>query len=214
MKTRTLLVPALVLALGALPACNRDRDGVNDMEGRPQTDVTPPNADAPAANTGSAPAPTMDQGQAAAADPQGESLGLVQAVDEHEIAAAEQARTKNPSQPVLEYANMLHGEHSKHLQAGRDLARQISVDPATTPAVAAQRDKGQAELRRLADLNGKAYEDAYVDAMVKGHTEALAMLDAKLPTVTDDRLKQFLTETRAAIAKHLDHGKQLQGSRR
>ena len=51
--------------------------------------------------------------------------------------------------------------------------------------------------------------------MVKGHTEALNMIDSQLvKSVKNDTLKEHLTETRTHITAHLEKAKQLQGNKK
>jgi putative membrane protein len=47
--------------------------------------------------------------------------------------------------------------------------------------------------------------------MVKGHEEALALLDDKLiPAASSENARAHLTETRASVAEHLQRAKALQ----
>lgn len=222
MSTKTIAtLTALALATASLAACNNQNDAMTDdaTTAGAATDATTD----PALSDGN---PTDMDGMDGMNDPgmadgmdmagadagAGEALALVMAVDQHEIAAAEQARGKDLPDDVAEYANMLHTEHSRNLEADQQLAQDSGISPATTDKVTAHKEKGQAELDRLAELEGEAYADAYVDAMVKGHTEALAMIDDQLlPAATDPALQAHLTSTRAAIAKHLEQGQALQG---
>ncbi|HVG41189.1 MAG TPA: DUF4142 domain-containing protein, partial [Chitinophagaceae bacterium] len=53
---------------------------------------------------------------------------------------------------------------------------------------------------------------AYLDAMIKGHTEVLSMIDSKLlTTAKNDALKAHLTETRGHVSMHLEQAKKLKG---
>lgn len=64
----------------------------------------------------------------------------------------------------------------------------------------------------LVPLDGKEFEAAYLDAMIKGQVEALAMIDDKLmKTAKNDALKRHLTETRSHIAMHPEQAKRLKG---
>lgn len=79
------------------------------------------------------------------------------------------------------------------------------------PEVAAMREKHDAERERLLALEGEAFATAWLDAMVKGHEEALAKLDNELiPAASDAGVRQHLQDTRAAISRHLDTGRSLQ----
>src|SRR5690606_85960 len=81
------------------------------------------------------------------------------------------------------------------------------------PEVAAMRQKHEAERQRLSALDGEAFASAWVDAMVKGHEEALAKLDNELiPGASDAGVRQHLQDTRAAISRHLDTARSLQSS--
>lgn len=142
--------------------------------------------------------------------PEGEALAFLVAVNEHEIAAAEQARTKGVEGKVLEFADMLHTEHSRNLAETRALADRTG-GTTHTQDIDALETNGRGELDKLGALTGEAYAPAYVDAMVKGHTDALATIDGRLlAAVADGPVKEHLTAARATIAKHLEAAKALQ----
>lgn len=109
------------------------------------------------------------------------------------------------SKPVADYADMMeteHGENQKKTKALGPLA--------STSEVAAKKAKGKAELETLAQKNGKDYELAYIDAMVKGHTDALALIDDKLlPSADSSAVKAHLSDTRMHVEHHLQAAKQL-----
>lgn len=210
MNTRNiLLAPAIAVVLLAGTACGNDDAGDSDT-GRIDATADAADPNSPAGPTGSP----------------GETLALVLAVDRHEVAMAEQAREKGVEGDVLAYADMLHTEHSANVDKDIQVAEAISLSPLDTEAVQAHKEKGQAEMDRLAELDGEAYADAYVDAMVAGHTEALALLDERIGSTAADGLapgataigggnvdqmfQQHLSATRDAIARHLEAGKALQ----
>ena len=48
--------------------------------------------------------------------------------------------------------------------------------------------------------------------MVKGHQDALTLIDTRLlPAATDDNVRAFLTTSREHVAMHLERGRALQG---
>ena len=54
-------------------------------------------------------------------------------------------------------------------------------------------------------------EKAYIDAMVKGHQEALSLIDDRLlPAAQDTNVRTFLTNSREHVAMHLERAKALQ----
>lgn len=226
---RIPLAAALVVALG-LVACDR-RDVEDDTTvtpaeptesreaGSPPTDADrdidapvatnepePPDATEamPAGSTAPGTAPTGSAGTT-----QADALAMLMAVNEHEIAAADQALGKNVTGAVRDFAEMMKTDHGKNLADTTRLGGAAS----TAPAVDALEKKGEADLRALDAQTGKAYEKAYIDAMVKGHTDALAMIDnTLLPATTDANIRQHFTTTRAAVARHLERAKEIQGT--
>jgi predicted outer membrane protein len=200
-KTRALLLCLSIVAISA--ACDRrEPEDVPNTAPDATTPTTPAagtppaNPDTAAATTGTT-TPTADDSLA---------LGLLGAVNEHEIAAAKQAKEKKVSEPVMEFAQMMETQHSENQEKTESLGT-----PASTPEVQAMVDKGQKELDELGKKSGKEYETAYVEAMVKGHTEALSLIDTRLMTLaSSEPVKTHLTETRDAVAKHLEEAKELQ----
>ncbi|GAB3316989.1 DUF4142 domain-containing protein [Luteimonas notoginsengisoli] len=210
------LIAVTLLSLAIASGCDRDRtdDQTAMADSTPATDTSAPadaavTTDANAnANSMSADGAAMPQddtmpGGDAAQTGDALALGLLAAVDEHEIAAAKQAQEKGVTGDVLDYARMMEKEHGDNLAKTRSLG-----SPADGSDVQALKDKGAKELQTLDAASGKAYEKAYIDAMVKGHQEALDAIDNKMmPAATTDTVKQHLTDTRTHVAAHLDKAK-------
>lgn len=211
---KTTLFTLTLLSLAIASGCNRDRsdDTAAMADTTPATDTSAP-ADAAVTTDASADAmladgvdsmPQDDATSGAAAqtgDPL--ALGLLGAVDEHEIAAAKQAQDKGVTGDVLDYAKMMEKEHGDNLAKTRSLGTLSDA-----PDVQAMKDKGAKELQTLDAASGEAYEKAYIDAMVKGHQDALDAIDGKMmPAASTDAVKQHLTETRTHVAAHLDKAK-------
>ena len=209
MSTKTPLIIAALL-LAATTACQPGTDADTDTAA---TDAaTPADAGAPDAMPPGSAMPDATDPAAGTAAP-GEALAFLVVVNEHEIAAAEQARDKQLDAKVRAYADMLHADHSKNLAETRAVADSAGAAVTDTPDVDAQRQKGKDELEQLGGLEGDAYAKAYLDAMVKGHNDALVLIDTRLvPAATDEAIKQHLNTTRDAIAKHLEEAKQLQAA--
>lgn len=73
--------------------------------------------------------------------------------------------------------------------------------------------KAKADVKALAAKNGTEFEKGYIDAMVTGHTDVLAMIDTQLiHAARNEAVKTHLSEVRALIAAHLEQGKRLQGA--
>ena len=133
-----------------------------------------------------------------------------------EVTVVLTGRSEKVTGAVREYADMLHREHGANLEAGKALSTGAgAIQPEQNADVTAMREKGKSELATLDQKSGKDYETAYVEAMVKGHTEALSMLEDRLiPAAQDERLRTFLNNTRDHVAMHLERGKELQAGTR
>ena len=139
-----------------------------------------------------------------------EVLSFIVAVDVNEILAASEAQKKKIASPVMDYAKMLHTAHGENMAKTLQLGQSIQVTPSDTKPVDALKKKGAGELAMLIPLDGKEFETAYLDAMIKGHTEVLGMIDDQLlKTAKNEKLKGHLTQTRGHVAMHLDQAKKL-----
>lgn len=147
-------------------------------------------------------------------DSEGEMLAFLAAVNHHEIDAAAAAKSKKISAQVSEYAMMLSEHHSSNLKKTLALGDSINIEPQETESIKAFKKKGNEELTKLAALEGTGFESAYLDAMIKGHTEVLAWIDSKSITSTkSEALKAYLDETRTQIAMHLEEAKKLRDNK-
>lgn len=198
------VAPLLLIVLGACnPAGEGDR-AQGETAGTGAADTAEPAVTPPPARPapGAPPEPGAPSGD--------EALALLVAVNQHEIAAAEQARDKQVGGKVMEFADMMLAEHSSNLEATRQLANE-AAGAAESPRVVSLRASGEADLNRLSELEGQEYEQAYVEAMVEDHRKALDMLDNQLiPAARDDAVREHLSMTRERVAAHLEQARALQ----
>lgn len=224
MRIQTFAPALLAVALAGLAGCRQE----------PADPAAPPapGAGATAADVASTPGPIPSTGTdanpatgaapaepvsadasgmtpAAGSVPENAALGVLNAINEHEIAAGEQAISKKVDGEVAAYARMMIEQHSEN----RTKTSALGAD-ADAAQAQAQRRKGEQELASLAAQDGDAYRKAYIDAMVKGHTEALATLDGTLiPSAGRQDVKDHLATTRQHVAEHLEQAKRLQQGR-
>jgi predicted outer membrane protein len=183
------------LALAIVGGC--DRREIPENQPTPEPSAAAPTATAEPPPAAEASVPAADDSLA---------LGLLAAVNEHEIAAGQQAESKKVSAPVLAYAQMMIKQHGENLAQTKALGTLAS-----TPEVQAMKDKGKSELDALGQKSGKDYETAYIDAMVNGHTEALGLIDGRLLSLASTGpVKDHLTATRGHVVTHLEEAKKLQ----
>ncbi|MDB5048767.1 MAG: hypothetical protein JWO30_1838 [Fibrobacteres bacterium] len=142
-----------------------------------------------------------------------EILAYVIAVDDNEINAAKAAQKKKVSPEVKSFAKMLQTEHDMNKVATKKLAKDLKLKVKDTKGTDGLRTKGKQELTNLKALNGEEFSKAYVEAMAKGHTEALDLIDNQLiPSAQTAEVKAHLADTRTHVAAHLEQAKRLQSN--
>lgn len=137
------------------------------------------------------------------------SLATVATIDKNEILIAVVALNKQLNSDVTDFAKMMIDQH------GGNLTQILAMINDAQPLTGGEADKlaadGKQGLMKLGAMKGDVFATAYVNAMVKGHEAALNLIDTRLmKTATSDNVKKFLTDTRAAVATHLEHAKKLQ----
>lgn len=223
---------AVVIAVLAVAACNdrRDNETGDVASGASGQAATPPAGatDATAANGTSVPPESgampegalasgtdpsaMGPGAGTPADAMGKDadlLGVLAAINQHEIDAATQAKQHKLPADVGKYADMMLTDHRANLEQTRALGANEQAPSAMTQA-----EQGKQHLQELGKKPDAQYAKAYVDAMVMGHTQALAALDEQLiPAAQSASVKTHLQQTRAKVAEHLEQAKALQAGK-
>jgi len=114
---------------------------------------------------------------------------------------------KQGTKAVKDYANMMikdHNENDKELMAlGKKKGNATIADKKMD-------EDEMAMMKKLGALKGTAFDKAYIDGMVDGHTTVLAKLTAAAPSDSD--LKSHVDTTKIAVQRHLDAAKQLQSA--
>lgn len=143
----------------------------------------------------------------------GEIIAFLIAVDEHEVAAANDASQKKSESRVDEYAQMLKKDHSKHLEETQKLSSMLKIQPMETSTIEKLKTQSNTDLSKLSQLRGGDFDHAYINQMVKDHTNALKHIDNHyMKAVSETQLESHLKATHATISAHLLEAKRIQGS--
>ena len=138
-------------------------------------------------------------------------MGIIMAVDESEIAAANIAETKKIMAKVYNYADYLKKQHMQNLAAMKKLERETGLMPIQSAQSIGVLKDAHKEALVLKALNGRAFETAYMKAMVKGHAGGLKLINTVfLKDVKNVKLKKFIESFRALVTRHLEKGKKIQ----
>jgi len=97
-----------------------------------------------------------------------------------------------------------------HTKAGDELAALAKTKNITLPA--APDADAQKKADDLSKKSGKAFDKAYVDAMVDGHESAVKLFTDASQNCKDADLKAFATKTLPTLKMHLDSIKAIKAS--
>jgi putative membrane protein len=216
-KKHYVLLLAIVALLAVAAGCKNDRDDTDtaadtsppDRNANPDDELAAHSTDAAFDTSQPGDTTPLPPGNAAGAPAESAALGILNAINEHEIAAGRQALDKKVEGKVAEYAQMMIDEHTANKKATSSFAVNASDVEASE-----QMRKGEAHLQDLAKKEGSDYSRAYIQAMVSGHTDALSMIDQKLiPAATTPEVQAHLRQTRERVEKHLELAQALQEDR-
>jgi putative membrane protein len=191
---RSAFALVLSLALPSLMAC--------DKKGAEPAVATAPTTSAPAAK-----APTSEPAPAAAAkvsDPQ--IAAIVVAANQVDIDAGQLALQKSKNEEVRKLAQQMVTDHTAVNKAAVDLVTKLAVTPEETDASRGLVAGGKDNLAKLGQLEGDAFDRAYVDNEVAYHKAVIGVLDSLLiPSATNAELKATLVGVKPAFDAHLKH---------
>jgi len=138
-------------------------------------------------------------------------LASLIAVDINLIVAAKTAAMMDVASPVKEFSEMVQKDHAQNAAATMKLAEKIGITPVITEEIGKSRMEAAGNLAELVAKTDGDFGQLYIDAMVKNHQKCLDKIDNTLiKNASNEEVKSHLSETRAAIAKHLERAKEIQ----
>jgi putative membrane protein len=169
----------LLLALGALAlaACGQS------------TTVTEP-------TTPEVPAPITP-----AAITDAEFVQSVASADMFEIQSSQLAPERAARQQVKDFAATMVRDHTQTTAQLTALLPQLNL---TAPTAALSADK-QSRLDALRSQNGEAFDDAYLDAQVAAHEEAVSLFERYVAGSSAGPLRDWANTTLPKLREHLTH---------
>ena len=122
-----------------------------------------------------------------------------------EVELGRLAKDKASSREVKAFADRMIDEHTK---AGNELKgiaqrKNIAWPTALPPDAVALKDK-------LSKLSGAAFDRAYIDEMVKGHTAVLAEVKTEAQSGGDADVKAWASKASSTVQAHLTHAEKQQ----
>jgi len=116
------------------------------------------------------------------------------------------AQDAGTSQAVKDYGEMLVRDHTQDYQALQALALQAGLTVPT--AIDAEHNK--AMIGPMHTLKGAAFDHKYIQNMIAGHTQAIALYKKEAHDATNPAVRTYAEQTLPTLQKHLDNAKAIE----
>lgn len=116
-----------------------------------------------------------------------------------EVELGNLAQQKANSQAVKNFGKMMVDDHTKANDNLKTIATQKNID--LPPTIT---DDQRKDIDKLSKKSGANFDKAYVDMMVDDHKKDIAAFKKAEGDVSDNDLKNFITNTLPTLQKHLD----------
>jgi putative membrane protein len=116
-----------------------------------------------------------------------------------EVELGNIAQQKASSQAVKDFGKMMVDDHSKVNDNLKSIGSQKNIDlPASVT------DDQRKDIDKLSKKTGADFDKAYVNMMVDDHKKDIAAFKKAEENVSDNDIKNFITNTLPTLQKHLD----------
>jgi putative membrane protein len=122
-----------------------------------------------------------------------------------EVRLGELASQRGQAEGVRHYGHMLVTDHAQSKDDTADLAKSLKVAVPTETSVDAQN-----EYESLLRLSGEAFDTAFINAMIKGHKEAIGKFKKEAEDGDDADVSSHARETLPKLEEHLAMAQSLQ----
>jgi putative membrane protein len=138
---------------------------------------------------------------------------IVVTANQVDIDAGKLAAATSTNAEVKKFGELMVTDHTAVNKSAVELVTKLGVTPEDNPTAQSLAAGGKANLARLGELEGAAFDKAYVAHEVEYHQQVLDAVDKVLiPGATNAELKALLVKVRPAFVAHLEHAKKVQAS--
>ena len=129
-------------------------------------------------------------------------VAIFDAANTWDIQTGNLAVKKGSTKEVRDFGAMLARDHTNVRQQGRDLAKKLSVTP-TPPKEFAMAKDHAAAMKKLESLQGKAFDEAFLQHEVDFHKAVIeAVTSTLLPALQNQEVKDLVTKVAPAFQAH------------
>lgn len=138
---------------------------------------------------------------------------IVTTTNEGEINIAKLAQKKAKSEEVRKFAGHMITEHTNNNKNSMMLIRKLELKPDSNNKSEEFKKNSEKTISKLSDLEGAAFDKAYIESQVNIHQKVLNDLEQTLiPSAKNPELKALLEKTRSNVNAHLEHAKKVKTS--
>lgn len=135
-------------------------------------------------------------------------IKVVSTANNGEIKQAKTALPKLKMDDVRKYAQLMINEHSANEKKGQALASRLKLTPQVSNTSKALQNDSDQVVNKL--NQSSATDKEYMTNQVEVHRKVLMTIEKQLiPNAKNAELKTMLTQTRTAVAKHLQMAEQI-----
>lgn len=129
-------------------------------------------------------------------------IKVVSTANNGEIKQARTVLPKLKTEEARKYAQMMINEHSANEKKGQTLASSLKLTPQVSGISTSLQKDSDNVVRKLS--NSSTPDKDYMSSQVDVHRKVLNTIEKQLiPNTKNAELKNMLTQTRTAVAKHL-----------
>jgi putative membrane protein len=143
--------------------------------------------------------PAQDIGIETAAMTNAQFAQAVANADAFEVQSSELAASRAARQDVKAYAAMMVRDHGATTQELATLAPTLGIQAPTPQLDTTHQDR----LNNLTSLNGEAFDDAYLDAQVEAHENAVSLFERFTTEGEAGPLRDWASTTLTKLRTHL-----------
>ncbi|MCL2450661.1 MAG: DUF4142 domain-containing protein [Polyangiaceae bacterium] len=135
---------------------------------------------------------------------------VIEVIHQNEIKQGLLASTHANAFEVRRYAGHMVVAHRNMLGSVMGVLSRAQITPSDNAVSNQLKSDGRAQTATLQSMRGHDFDRAYVDTQVRGHTEALELIDRILPTLRNSELKNDVQASRSRVESHLREAEHLQ----
>lgn len=138
---------------------------------------------------------------------------IVNVTNEGEIELAKLAKKKTKNDQVKTFADHMISEHTDNNKNSMQLVRKLNLKPEKNENSEAMKKDSEKTMAQIKDLEGSAFDKAYMESQISTHQKVLSELDEKMiPSAKNPELKALLEKTKSSVTAHLEQAKKVQSS--